>query len=154
MEVFSPALAAKLCYWELHTSFRRRITWWHVTKPFLQAKDQSIHTWARPVDETNRSFPHNISSDFNWCWKKACWKTPLWTFSVPWNIAILQRLSLAGTDAPCISTELVNQGGLDPEQLGFLRFSHKLIEHFGYVQVPNSAPVGPVGVAKTCKNYQ
>lgn len=23
----------------------------------------------------------------------------------------------------------------------------------GYVQVPNSAPVGPVGVAKTCKNY-
>ena len=91
------------------------------------------------------------------------------TFSVPfldlspWNIATLQRLSLAGTDAPCISTELVNQGGLDPgsavdlistpEQLGFLRFSHKLIEHFGYVQVPNSAPVGPVGVAKTCKNY-
>lgn len=71
----------------------------------------------------------------------------------PWNIAILQRLSLAGTDAPCISTELVNQGGLDPEQLGFLRFSHKLIEHFGYVQVPNSAPVGPVGVTKTCKNY-
>lgn len=75
------------------------------------------------------------------------------SFSVPWNIAILQRLSLAGTDAPCISTELVNQGGLDPEQLGFLRFSHKLIEHFGYVQVPNSAPVGPVRVAKTCKRY-
>ena len=135
MEVFSLALAAKLCFWELHTSFRLRITWWHVTKPFLQAKDQSIHTWARPVDETNRSFPYNISSDFN------CWKTHvefhLRSFSVPfldfspWNIAILQRLSLAGTDAPCISTELVNQGGLDPEQLGFLRFSHKLIEHFG-----------------------